>query len=207
MRNLIVSIACALALVAACGPSGREVAVAKTARYQGDKLTLFAGAKTATEGKHPLDQSDETTLTIVTKGRWFTPEGLVSNWKPGDQKDGKDRLDDRSLNISLVVRLLPEGDKWVVLVEPVILEFRQGQGNLNPLKPNDPALPGWATGKVDQLAYEIYTALRPYEVKGVGGIAPAPEPTPAVAPAPAATEPAPAPDPSADPAAGSAAPQ
>lgn len=183
MRNWTVWILVVLA-IAACGATNRDVALAKTARYKGDKLALFKAAKDVTESKHPLDASDETTLTVITKGRWFTPEGLVSNWKPGDQINGKDRLDDHSLNVQLVVKILPDGENWIVHVEPKYLEFRQGRPNLDPLKPEDPSIPGWARGKVDQLAYDIYTALKPFEVQGVGGVAPAPTPTAAPAPAP-----------------------
>jgi hypothetical protein len=58
-------------------------------------------------------------------------------------------------------------------------------------------VPGWATGKVDQLYASIHDAHNPYEVKSVGGVAPAPAPAPEPAPAapPAAPAPAPAPEP------------
>src|SRR3954466_4268201 len=98
MRNWTISIAL-VARTAACGGSSRDVALAKTARYKGDKLALFKATKDVTEAKQQVEWADETSLTIVTKGRWFTPEGLVSNWKPGDQVNGKDRLDDHSINV------------------------------------------------------------------------------------------------------------
>jgi hypothetical protein len=192
MRNLLVSLA-AVAVLAACGPSGRDLGLAKSARYQGDKLVLFGAMKAAAESKQQIDQSDETTLTVMTKGRWYTPEGLASNWKPGEVlKDGRQAVEDRSLNISFAVRLLPDGDKWIVHVDPTILEFREGQPVFNKLRADDPSLPGWATGKGDQLAYEIYQSLKGYEVKGVGGAAPPPATTPAATtPAAAPVDPAP----------------
>ncbi|MEO8707313.1 MAG: hypothetical protein ABI867_45215 [Kofleriaceae bacterium] len=191
MKNLIVLIALA---VVGCGPSGHEIGKAKTTRYHGDKMVLFAAVRSVTEGKHKLAASDETTLTIVTKGRWFTPEGTVSNWDPGDVTasgvgtpsiTGKERIEDRSWHVTLVVKLLPDGDNWIVHVEPRYLQFRSGRPNLDKIGPNDPSVPGWATGKSDQLAFEIYDAMKQYEVKSVGGVAPAP-PAPAVAPIPAA---------------------
>lgn len=204
MQNLIVLITL---MVVGCGPSSREIGKAKTARYQGDKLVLFSAVKQITEGKHKLSVSDETTLTIVTKGRWFTPEGTVSNWDPGDVTgsgegtpsiSGKERIEDRSLHVTLVIKLLPDGNNWIVHVEPKYLQFRTGRPNLDKLAANDPSIPGWATGKGDQLAFEIYDAMKQFEVKTVGGIAPPPtEPEPAPAPDPAAGsgEPAPAPAP------------
>jgi hypothetical protein len=39
-------------LAVACGPSSKEVATAKSARYQGDKLQLFAATRAAVESKN-----------------------------------------------------------------------------------------------------------------------------------------------------------
>lgn len=203
MRNLLLSLAAVVA-IAACGPSGRDLGMAKAARYQGDKLVLFGAVKSATESKQQVEISDETTLTVKTKGRWHTPEGLASNWSPGDEKGGQPRLQDRSLNISYVVRLLPERENWIVHVDPTILEYRQGKPNFDKLAANDPSLPGWASGKGDQLAYEIYKTIRQYEVKTVPGMAPPAngptiEPTaPPVAPTVEPTAP-PAPAPASEP--------
>jgi len=173
MRNLIIT---AIVAMAACGgPSGKDVAMAKQARYQGDKLELFTGMKSTVETKYKLDVSDETKLALKTIGRWYTPEGLVSNWTPADGA----KLPDRSLNISLVAQLLPENDNWVVHIEPVILRFTLGQSKLEPVRPDDPSLPGFVKGKSDELAYDVNKKLKAFEVKSPGGIAPAPTgPTP-----------------------------
>jgi hypothetical protein len=148
MRNLIISCTM-LAWLAACGGAGsREAALAKTARYQGDKLAIFAAIKSATEAKHKLAMSDETTLTVQTIGRWYTPEGLVST--TGDQDIRQ--VPDRSINIVLTVKLLPEGDKWIVDVQPKMTRINKGSPLPENLSPTDASLPGWASGKVDQLA-------------------------------------------------------
>lgn len=178
MRNLILS---AIVALAACGPSNKEVALAKTARYSGDKLVLFHAVKAATEAKYQLAESDETTLGLSTTARWYTPEGLAASERNGDMRD----VPDRSINIKLLVRLLPDGPNWIVSVEPKMLRYFAGRPNPDVLTPEDPSVPGWATGKVDQLQFAIHDALKQYEVKQPGGIAPAPAP----APAPAAPEP------------------
>jgi len=185
MRNVIIWIA----LLAACGPSSKQVAMAKQARYQGDKLVLFAAVKTATEQKYPLEMSDETQLGLRTVGRWYTPEGLSASERQGDMRD----VPDNSLNIILVVKLLPEGANWVVLVEPKMLRYHAGRPNPDVVAANDPSVPGWATGKVDQLYSTIHDALKQYEVKGVGGVAPAPAPVPEPGSASAAAPPLQAP--------------
>lgn len=192
MRNLILTCA-AVAWMAACGGGGgsREAALAKTARYQGDKLQIFAAVKTATEAKYKIAMSDETTLTVQTVGKWYTPEGLMST--SGDQDIRS--VPDKSINVQLTVKLLPDGDKWIVHVDPKFTRIDKGSPMPQQLGPNDASLPGWAPGKVDQLALEIHTALSSFEVKAPGGNIP----PPATEPAPTTTPPP------ADPAAGSAA--
>nr|MBA3820349.1 hypothetical protein [Deltaproteobacteria bacterium] len=179
MRNLIVTVI-ALAALAACGASGKEIAKAKQARYQGDKLELFAMARTATESKYKLQKSDETTLGMQTVGRWYSPEGLGVSASTDDERD----LVDQSINIAMIVELLPDGDSWVVGVKPVMARYHKGQPKPFPLEQRDPSVPGWVHGKVDQLQFAIYERLQPYEVKGVGGMAPAPAPSPGAAPMP-----------------------
>jgi hypothetical protein len=196
MRNpKVMWLAAALvALVAAaCGASSKEVSAAKTAHYKGDKLAIFNAAKTTTEAKYHLQKSDETTLGLQTVPKWFTPEGLSAGERGGDVRD----LPDKSVQIALVVRVLPDGDAWVIDVKPLLLRYHAGSPKPEPLKPEDPSVPGWATGKVDELSLDIHKALAQYEVKSVPA-APGSAP-PAAAPAPAA--------PAADPAAaGSATP-
>ena len=202
MKNLSFSVA-ALATIAvgvlglaACGPSSKEVAMAKTARYKGDKLEIFAAVKSATEAKYKLTKSDETTLGLQTEARWFSPEGL-SQTPRGDGTEMQD-LVDKSINIALVVTMLPDGDAWVVKVTPVMSRFNRGIPKPEPVKEGDASLPGWVESKVDTLALDIHTALGKYEVKTVPGAAPPPAPTTAPAPdeptgSPPPTDPAPDP--------------
>ena len=176
MRILML---CAAVALAACGPSNKDVALAKTARYTGDKLVLFNAAKAATAAKYQLAESDETTLGLKTTARWYTPEGLAAAVRNSDMRD----VPDRSISIQLIVRLLPDGQDWVVSVEPKMVRYFAGRPNPDVLTPDDPSVPGWATGKVDQLQFAIHEALKQYEVKQPGGIAPAPAPAPAPDPA------------------------
>ncbi|MDQ3341129.1 MAG: hypothetical protein M4D80_38740 [Myxococcota bacterium] len=193
MRNLIMT----LAVLAACGgPSGKDVAMAKQARYQGDKLELFANMKQTVESKYKLDVSDETQLAVKTTARWYTPEGLVSNWTPSDVGTQGHKLPDRSLNITLVAQVLPSEGNWVVHIEPVILRFNANQPKLEPVRLDDPSLPGFVKGKSDELAFDVNKKLKQWEVKSPGGnIAPPPAdpalPPPGTAPAPEAGSAAP----------------
>jgi len=171
-------------LAVACGPSSKEVATAKSARYQGDKLALFQATKAVVESKYNLQKSDETTLGMQTEARWYSYEGLAQTPRGGDMRD----VQDKSINIALVVTLLPDGDAWIVKVTPVMARYNQGIPKPEPVKEGDASLPGWVDGKVDQLALDIHKALAQYEVKRPGGLppAPAPGPTPDEPSAPAA---------------------
>src|SRR5689334_20478134 len=124
MRNLVLSVAAMFAIAAvACGPSSKEVATAKSARYQGDKLELFANVKAATEAKYTITKSDETTLGLQTEPRWFSVEGLAVTPRAGDDMT---EMPDKSINIALVVTMLPDGDSWLVKVTPVMARYNRG---------------------------------------------------------------------------------
>lgn len=155
--------------------------MAKQARYQGDKLVLFNATKAVVESKHKLAKSDESALGMQTIGRWYTAEGMVA---PGSDEDIR-QVPDKSIRMTLVVRILPDRDNWIVHVEPSMLRRLAGSPKPDVLDPKDPSVPGWATGQVDTLQFEIHQALAQYQVKSPGGMAPAPAPAPA-APAPPA---------------------
>ena len=183
----------------ACGPSSKEVATAKTARYQGDKLAMFQTVKSVVEAKYKLQKSDETSLGMQTQPRWFSPEGLAASANSDDARD----LPDKSMNVALVVTMLPDGDSWIVKISPLMLRKNAGMPKPDPVKEGDPSVPGWVDSRVDQLALEIHTALAKFEVRTGGPqMVPPPGPTPDEASGSAT----PAAAPAADSAAGSAAP-
>jgi hypothetical protein len=194
MRNLVLSVAALAALaLCACGSSSKEIAMAKTARYQGDKLMLFAETKAVVEGKYELAGTDETALGIQTRPRWYTPEGLAQN----DTSDIS-MFPHYSLNIAMAVQLLPEGDNWIVKVTPRILRYNKGIPKPEPVKEGDYSLPNWVQSRTDELALDIHKKLTKYEVKSVPQQVPAGnEPAPAPAPDPAADGSAAAPAPAA----------
>ena len=175
MRNLVLS-ALALAALVACGPSSKEVATAKSARYQGDKLQLFAEARAATEEKYKIVKSDETSLGMQTESRWYAKDGnSVTMRDNGDMTE----MPDLSINIALVVTLMPDGSNWVVKVTPLLARYNRGIPKPEPLREGDASLPGWVQSKVDELALDIHKRLAKYEVKSVPQMAPPPTNAPA----------------------------
>lgn len=173
MRISIALIACALV---ACGPSNAEVKSAKEAHYRGDKLVMFNAMKSAVEDKFKLQKSDETTLGLETIARVYTPEGMLANEGNSEKNKGggyNSMFPDNSIIMKFVVTMLADGDSYVVRVKPMMERYRAGSPKTEPLAENDPSLPGWTSGKVDAVQLDIYNALKQYEVKGVGGVAPA----------------------------------
>jgi len=176
----------------ACGPSSKELSGAKTAHYKGDKLVMFNAIKTTVAEKYHIEKSDETSLGMQTVGKWYTPEGLAAGERNDDMRD----VPDKSLRIALVITMQPDGDAYVVNVKPLMIRYLAGSPKPEPVAADDASVPGWATGKVDELAMDIHSALAQYEVKTVPGSVPPPAaPAPAAAPAadPAAPAPATAP--------------
>jgi len=194
MRNISCSVsalAIALAAVAlaACGPSGKQVATAKQARYQGDRQQIFAVIRQTVAERYKIEQADEASLAVQTVGRWYNPEGQPISANIGDVRD----VPDQSLNVALVVQLLPDGEHDVVSVKASIMRYIKGRPNPDTLEENDPSVPGWVRGKGDNLRVAIYEALRQYEVKAASGASPAPGSAAPAAPAPGSAAPAPGP--------------
>ncbi len=193
MRNLVLTIGLAFVL-AACGPTQRETALAKTATFRGDHLMMYAEMKMIVEDKYKIERADETQLKIQTIARWYNPEGQgVSSSGPDDPRD----LPDFSIKLSLVAELLPVNKDWVLSVRAELIRYRIGQSAPDRILENE-ILPGWIPGKVDQLQYAIYEQLKKYEVQQAGGVAPTPEQMPTSdpdEPPPASDVPAPMPDP------------
>jgi len=184
MRNLPLSVVALIAglaiAVGACGPSGKQIATAKQARYQGDRLQMFAALKQVVASKYKVMKSDEAAMGMQTDGRWYNPEGQAVSATMGDVRD----VPDQSLNVSFVVELLPEGSNYVVSIKSVYLRYIKGRPNPDVLDEKDPSIPGWARGKGDNLAVEIFDEMKSYAVKVAPSAAPAPTPAPTPTPAP-----------------------
>jgi len=159
-KQMIAGIALiVVALAAGCAAGNQAVRSAKAARYRGNPQMIFAALRTAVEAKYQLAVADETALRIETTDRWYTPEGLAASERGDDIRD----VPDRSIHLRLIVRLVPDGELWSVSIEPVMQRYFAGRPNPDRLTPDDPSVPGWATGKVDQMHAAIHDALATYE--------------------------------------------
>jgi len=159
MRN--VSFAIAALAVAACAAGNGEVRTAKAARYRGNPAMMFGALREAVAAKYQIATSDETALRLETTARWYTPEGLAASERGNDMRD----VPDRSVQLKLIVRMVPDGEPYTVSIEPVMQRYFAGRPNPDKLTADDPSVPGWATGKVDQLYAAIYDALEGYAAR------------------------------------------
>lgn len=167
MRNLsckVIALAIALAAVA-CGPSGKQVATAKQARYQGDQQQIFATIQKTVAAKYKIQKADEAALGLQTDSRWYNQDGQPVSGTLEDVSN----VPDRGLNVSLVVTLVPDGDRQMVSVTPVILRYIKGHQQPETVNETDPTLPEWVHDRVTELQVELHKALQPYEAKPAGG--------------------------------------
>ena len=74
---------------------------------------------------------------------------------------------DKSLRIALVVTMQADGETYLINVKPLMIRYIAGSPKPEAVAAEDPSVPGWASGKVDELAMDIHGALAQYEVKGV----------------------------------------
>jgi hypothetical protein len=169
MRNLSCSvIALALALAAvACGPSGKQVATAKQARYQGDRSQIFAVMQKTVAAKYKIQKADEAAFGLQTDNRWYSQDGQPVSGTLDDVAN----VPDRGLNISLVVELLPDGERHMISVKPVIVRYVKGHAQPEEVRDTDPTLPEWIHDRITELQLDLYKALQQYEAKGAAGSA------------------------------------
>jgi hypothetical protein len=164
MKQLVWCLVAA-GVLAACGASSKQVAMAKSARYRGDQIAIFGGVREVVKSKYSIQQSDETTLSVRTEPRWYSWEGVALTVRYDFVTD----LKDNAINISYLVTMVPDGDAHLVRIKPNMLMFQRGSPQPQPLSENDANVPGWVHSAVDELALAIHKALEPYEVKSASG--------------------------------------
>ena len=165
-------------MLSGCGPSAAQVGAARAAVYKVPESTAFELAVAATRSKFKIAEADPRQGMFLTQGKWYSPDGQPWSAGAGDTV----MVTDGSLMVALLVAIVPLPDDTVrVDVTPYTEKHVSGQSQNDVLKPNDPRLPGWVTGKADALAIEIHAALKDYEVVATTqapATGSAPQPTP-----------------------------
>lgn len=151
-------------VMVACGPSAAEIKTAKATTYVGDAGEIFKAVQQVVAETYKVAESGRTdeAFRLVTVEQWYNPEG--GRQSPGDGDFVQ--LVDRSILLQMIVDVVPTASNRVVIqVTPRTLQNIEGSPKPRELAPDDPNLPGWVTGRVDQLHHDIYKGLQRYVVK------------------------------------------
>lgn len=156
LRAIVSVVLVGLALVA-CGPSSGQIRTARTARYHTTASAAFqAGVAALTQNGYKVANADPVLAKALTTGRWYESDGTFA-MKGGDdlviQQEGM-------IFLTLAIAVVPDGDAFRVEVTPHGLQHRAGYSAGFPLKPSDPSMSGWITGKVDNVYLSVHEALK-----------------------------------------------
>ncbi len=148
-----------VAIAAACGPSSAEVKTAKTTAYDASPQVILKAAMQAAEDEHyQVGEVDEDNTTFATVPKYFTREGGARTAGAGNWV----QIGDRGVSLSLVVTVGGTPPMVAVQVTPKTFQIMEGSPQPRELQPDDPNLPGFVIGRVDQLSLAIYQHAKPY---------------------------------------------
>jgi hypothetical protein len=152
----------AVIAAAACGPSSAEIRTAQTATYQTSAAEMYKVALQVAAEDYKIGETDEASAAFATLPQWYSPEGGRQSAGAGDFV----QLDDRSVQLSLVVEVAELDDHHVIVkVTPVTMQHLSGSPQPRELAPDDPNLPGWVTGRAESLQVAIYQHAQPFVTK------------------------------------------
>jgi len=155
MRMMLVMVA-----AIACGPSSSEIKTAKTATYKADPSEVFRIAQETAAQTYKIAEARPEQLAFMTEMQWYNEEGGRESAGAGDYV----QINDKSVQLGLIVEVV-QGNEVRVVVTPKTFQHLSGSPKPRELAPTDPNLPGWVTGRAEQLQLEIHKALEKYAVK------------------------------------------
>jgi hypothetical protein len=158
MKCLVLVVLIAMA----CGPSSAEIKTAKTATYQTSRHEMFDIAVAAAVEDYKIMERDLESTTFATMPQWYNPEGGRESSGAGDTV----QIVDRSVNLHFIVQIVELEDKTVaVSVEPKTFQHLSGSPKPRELKPDDPNLPSWVSGRAETLQLAIYNRAKQFARK------------------------------------------
>ena len=150
-----------VAAAAACGPSTAEVRTAKNAQYATTPDTLFGIALQVAQNDYKIGETDPQQAQFITEPQFYSAEGMRQS--PG--AGGYVNMSDGTVQLSLIVEIIPTDGKQIVVVTPKTFQTVTGSPKPRELAPDDPNLPGWVHGRVDALSVAIYKAAKQHAVQ------------------------------------------
>jgi hypothetical protein len=168
-RRLLL-LAAAGALLVACGPSSAQIKAAREARYQGSRDELFLAVSNAVGRDQTIEKVDAEQGALLTRGRWYEPDGTYE-----DRALGKEtvRPEDGAIFLAFLVTVVGAEPPYQVKVEPVVQQIRSGYSAHYQMKPDDPQMPGWVHGKIDDYQLELHARLKRWEIGAPAATPPA----------------------------------
>jgi hypothetical protein len=159
-RCRLLVAAAVVALAAACGPSPAQIRRAREARYDAPRAEMLRLAQAAVEPSYPVEKVDPDAGIILTAPRLHEPDGAYAATDDRDRKAGMNaRSESGSVLLGFRVVVLGDAAPFQVLVEPVAKQKRANYSALYEFLPDDPAMPGWIAGKVDNLQLDVHRRL------------------------------------------------
>ncbi len=154
--KLVFVLALAVMVIGGCGPSAKEIKMAKAAQYQAPPKHLLDLALQVTQSDYKIGAIDIDGLKFSTEPQWYSPEGgRISAYTEGNGDFVNAGGGDVQVWFVVQVRLV-ENDRVFVEITPRTFQLIGGSPQPRELKPDDPNVPGWVHGRVDSLALAIY---------------------------------------------------
>jgi hypothetical protein len=151
----------AVALVAACGASKRDVKAARAARYAGEPATIFQVVAETVAATYEVQATDPVRRIVTTKPRWYRQDGTYDHRE--DDTFSREVKDHRPyVELSYEVTLSVDAPYRVEVV-PLVVNRVTWQRIETFGAPAEP-LPGWVQDRADELLVAIRGRLGPYAV-------------------------------------------
>ena len=161
-RRAFLSSVALLASTAACGPTAREIRAAREAQYDAPREEVMRLAADAVGGSYPVASVDDEAGLIVTETSMYEPDGSRVG-KATNERDRRAGMNVRSeagaVTLGFRVIVVGEAPPFQVIVEPIAQEIRANYSGAYTYLPDDPAMPGWINGKVDNLQLDVHRRL------------------------------------------------
>ncbi len=154
----------ALALVvvlSACGASSAQLKAAKLAHYDAPALTILDVAKTVTAETYVVEPGAPSPNAFVTKWQWYAKEGGRQSAGAGNVS----QISEGSVSLRLAVEIVEVEGGVAVTVTPNVLQYVTGSPKPRELELEDPEMPPWVHGRVDELSVAIYERAKSYVAK------------------------------------------
>lgn len=163
-RTLGFAVVMMFALVA-CGPSATQVHTARTARYQVSAPEAFrAGVEALEAGGYRIRVLDDGANQAITVARWYESDGTYADKTLG--AEGQVGVGEGDIRLAIELAVVTDGGNGVVVqLVPRLQEYKAGMKPM-PIPPDSPQVPGWVTGKLDNLYLAIHDRLKGRAVTG-----------------------------------------